>query len=199
MWVPKPKQMNYLPIVIALLLVRSVCGQPPLPLIKANSPKVAINDGGYLDKNAWSLSPRAKPDVYIAGRAKKSKRVTFYTDIDSISVNLKPGASFDFIILLNEKDSCYTRISSSKLVDSPLKQAPNGHDTIPFILTKDNAIHVKSILNNRDTLNLHFDLGSIDFRLTKTAVLGKTNLLANQPDALAGQTKPNFNRLATGF
>ncbi|WP_460926127.1 hypothetical protein [Spirosoma agri] len=36
-------------------------------------------------------------------------------------------------------------------------------------------------------------MGLIDFRLTKTAVLGKTNLLANQPDALAGKTKPDFN------
>ena len=191
----KTIKMNYLPFVITLLLINSVCGQSTLPLIKANSPNVAINDGGRLEKNAWSLSPRAKPDVYMADRAKKPKRVTFYTDIDSISVNLKPGTSFDFIILLNEKDSCYTRITSSKSVGSPLKQAQNGHDTIPFILTKYNAIHVKSIVNNRDTLNLHFDLGSMDFRLTKTAVLGKTKLLANQPDALAGKTKPDFNRL----
>jgi hypothetical protein len=187
--------MKYLPLIIALLLLHSACGQATLPLIKANSPHVAINDGGHLDKNAWSLSPRLKPDVYMADRAKKPKRVTFYTDTDSISVNLKPGTSFNFIILLNGKDSCYTRIVSSKSVGSPLKQAPNGHDTIPFTLTKDNAIHVKSILNSRDTLNLHFDVGSIDFRLTKTAVLGKTNLLANQPDALAGKMKPDFNRL----
>lgn len=187
--------MNYLSIVIALLLLNSACGQSTLPLIKANSPKIAINDGGHLEKNAWWLSPRAKPDVYLADRAKKPKRVTFYTDIDSISVNLKSGSSFDFIILLNGKDSCYTRISSSKSVGSPLKQAKSGHDTIPFTLTKHNAIHVKSIVNNRDTLNLHLDLGSMDFRLTKTAVLSKTNLLANQPDALAGKTKPDFNRL----
>lgn len=72
---------------------------------------------------------------------------------------------------------------------------PTNAQTIPFTLTKHNAIHVKSIVNNRDTLNLHFDLGSMDFRLTKTAVLGKTKLLANQPDALAGKTKPDFNRL----
>ena len=187
--------MNCLLFVIALLVINSVYGQSIIPLIKANSSNVAINDGGYLEKNAWSLSPRARPDVYMADRARKPKRVTFYTDIDSISVNLKPGASFDFIILLNGKDSCYTRIISSKSVGSPLKQAQNGHDTIPFILTKYNAIHVKSIVNNRDTLNLHFDLGSMDFRLTKSAVLGKTNLLANQPDALTGKTKPDFNRL----
>ena len=192
---PKFRQMNYLPFVITLLFVHSVCGQSTLPLIKANSPNVAINDGGHVEKNAWSLSPRARPDVYLADRAKKPKRVTFYTDIDSISVNLRPGASFNFIILLNEKDSCYTRITSSKSVGSPLKQAQNGHDTIPFILTKDNAIHVKGILNNRDTLNLHFDLGSMDFRLIKSAVVGETNLLANQPDALAGKTKPDFDRL----
>jgi hypothetical protein len=187
--------MNYHLLLIALLLVNPVFGQSTLPIIKANSPRVAINDGGYLDKDAWTLSPRAKPDVYTSDRAKKPKWVTFYTDIDSIRVRLKPGATVDFIILLNGKDSCYTRIVSSKSVSSPLKQVKTGHDTIPFTLTKHNAIHVKGIVNKRDTLNLHFDLGSMDFRLTKTAVVSKTKLLANQPDAVAGKTKPDFNRL----
>ena len=118
--------MNYFPLLIALLLVNPTNAQTKLRVIKASSPNVAINDGGYLDKNAWSLSPRAKPDIYTADRANKPKWVTFYTDIDSIRVKLKPGASVDFIILLNGKDSCYTRIVSSKSVGSPFKQSQNG-------------------------------------------------------------------------
>ena len=44
-------------------------GQKKLLVIKANSSKVAIKDGDYLDKNAWSLSPETKPDIYIDDRS----------------------------------------------------------------------------------------------------------------------------------
>lgn len=144
--------------------------QKKLPVIKANSKEVVINDAGYFDKNAWYLSPEAKPDIYVAARASKSKFVTFYTDIDSISVKLKPGSKFDFVILLNGKDSCYTRIVSSSSIKNSIQQSRGKIDTIPFKLTNYNAIHIKTIINNSDTLNMHFDVGTLGFRLTKNAL-----------------------------
>ncbi len=169
--------------------------QKKLPIVKATSFNVAINDGGYLDKNAWSLSPDVKPDVYIADRSMKPKWVTFYTDIDSIKVKVKSNTKFDFVILLNEKDSCFTQIESSKLVSKPPRSCKNVCDTIPFTLTAQNAIHLKAIVNNSDTLNMHLDFGTLDFRLTRGAILNKTKLLSNQPDALSGKAKPNYNKL----
>lgn len=169
--------------------------QKTLPIIKATAKNVAINDGGFLDKDAWTLSPEAKPDVYTADRSLKSKFVTFYTDIDSIRVKVKPGSKFDFIILLNGKDSCYTQIVSSISLKSPIRNQKSVGDTIPFTLTANNAIYTKAILNNTDTLNLHFDIGTLDFRLLKTAILNKTKLLSNQPDALSGKVKPNYNKI----
>ena len=144
-------------------------GQKKLPVIKANSSKVAIKDGSYLDKNAWSLSPETKPDIYTADRSSKPKWVVFYTDIDSIKVKVKPGTIFDFIILLNGKDTCYTRIVSSKAYENDAVKSETFPDTIPFILNNFDAIQVQSIVNNSDTLNLHFDLGTLDFRFTKPA------------------------------
>ncbi|RYF37317.1 MAG: hypothetical protein EOO38_26495, partial [Cytophagaceae bacterium] len=101
-----------------LCLLASVSGylaqaQAQLPLIRATSSHVAIRDGGYLNKNAWTLSPKARPDVYTADRTRKAKWVTFYTDLDSIRLRVKPGTRTDFIILLNGKDSCYTRLASA--------------------------------------------------------------------------------------
>jgi hypothetical protein len=182
-------------ILIAILTVQSVSGQIKLPIIKATSSKIAIKDGDYLDKNAWSLAPKVRPDVYKADRTRATKWITFYTDIDSIKVKVKPGSKFDFIVLLNGKDSCYTQIVSA----IPPKNKPQSniitHDTIPFILTKYNAIHVKSIINERDTLDLHFDVGSFDFHFTRDAILKKTKLLSTQPEAITGKVKPNFNNL----
>jgi hypothetical protein len=113
-----------------------------LPVIKATSKSVAINDGGYLDKNAWSLNPNIKLDVFTADRTRKTKWVTFYTDIDSIRVKVKPGTKYNFIVVLNGRDSFYTQIASAILPTSLLSNTIAKHDTIPFTLTAYNAIQV---------------------------------------------------------
>ncbi len=187
--------MKYIYFFIAFLFTQSVFAQSTLPVIKATSKRVTIKDGGYLDKNAWTISPEIKPDIFTADRTRKTKWVTFYTDIDSIKINVKPGTTYNFIVLLNGKDSCYTQIASAIAPENTLKPHHATHDTIPFTLTQFNAICVKSIINGTDTLNLHFDVGSFDFRFTKDAIFKKTKLLSNQPDALAGKTKPDYAHL----
>ncbi|MBL0355897.1 MAG: hypothetical protein IPP72_02980 [Chitinophagaceae bacterium] len=187
-------------ILIYFILATSISiAQNNLPVIMATSGKVAIRDGSFYDNNAWSLSPRTKPDIFICDRTRKTKWVVFYTDIDSIKVKVKPGTVFNFIILLNGKDSCYTQIRSAISGENKLTSNVNKSDTIHFTLTPYNAVHVKSILNERDTLNLHFDIGSFDFRLTKDAILKKTKLLSGQPDALTGKANPEFNNLEKVF
>ncbi|WP_154402429.1 hypothetical protein [Mucilaginibacter endophyticus] len=187
--------MKYIFLSACLLTVATVVNaQSKLPVIRATSKSVAINDGGFLDKNAWSLSPKTRPDIYTADRTRETKWVTFYTDIDSIRVKVKPGTRYDFIILLNGKDSCYTQVASAiPPVDKNQTSAKN--DTIPFKLTAYNAIAVKAVLNDTDTLNLHFDASSFDFHLTRDAIIKKTKLLPNQADVLAGKAKPNFNSM----
>ncbi len=187
--------MKYFLLLICLLPAGLVFGQSKLPVIKATSKKVAINDGGFSDKNAWSLSPKTRPDVYTADRARATKWVTFYTDIDSIRVKVKPGTRYNFVILLNGKDSCYTQIASAIPPPNEQQVNLNKNDTIPFKLTAYNAIAVKAVMNDTDTLNLHFDVSSFDFHLTRDAILNKTKLLPNQADVLAGKAKPNFNEL----
>jgi len=159
--------MRHIILFIPLLWAQSVFAQSKLPVIKATSKRVTINDGGFVDKNAWALSPKTRPDIFTADRTRKTKWVTFYTDIDSIRVKVRPGSRYDFIVLLNGKDSCYTRIASAIPPKGSLKGNIDKNDTIPFTLSSFNAIHVKSVINNTDTLNLHFDVGSFDFHLTK--------------------------------
>lgn len=186
--------MKYIFLSICLLVAGQAMGQSKLPVIKASSKHVSINDGGFLDKNAWSLSPQSRPDIYTADRTRATKWVTFYTDIDSIRVKVKPGTRFDFIILLNGKDSCFTRIASAIPPESKQKDIVKN-DTIPFKLTSFSAIAVKAVLNDTDTLNLDFDISSFNFHLTRDAIIKKTKLLPNQADVAAGKVKPNFNTM----
>ncbi len=167
--------MKYLCLLFLVLNLCSALAQKKLPIIQASSKSVSIKDDGYLDTSAWTLSPEAKPDIYMAHRSLKPKYVVFYTDIDSIQIKVRAGGIYDFIILYQGQDSCYTRIVSSKLQEIRAKKNDKKCDTIPFNLTQENAIHVKGLLNKQDTLNLYFDIGTIDVRLDK-ATLAKNKL-----------------------
>ena len=182
--------------VWAFILSAHFCvAQTHLPVIMATSKKVTIKDGGFIDKDAWTLSPENRPDVYTADRTRKTKWVTFYTDIDSIRVKVKPGTRYNFVILFNGKDSCYTQIASAIPPETSPHPQDTKSDTIPFTLTAYNAIKVKAIIDNSDTLAVHFDASSFSFHLTRDAILKKTNLLPVQPDAVAGNFTPDYNRL----
>lgn len=100
------KQTKLLALLFIILLVQTVAAQKKLPVIKANSENVDIMDDNQLIKNAWRIVPEEKLDVYTTS----AKKVTFYTDIDSISFKIDPKKQYDFIIVLNGKDSARTQI-----------------------------------------------------------------------------------------
>ncbi len=84
----------------------------PLPVIKAHSNTVNIRDGDCFIKGQWVIMPQNRPDTYRTVNSNETKIVAFYTDEDSIAFVVSPGDEFDFIILVNNKDSAYTRIST---------------------------------------------------------------------------------------
>jgi hypothetical protein len=94
---------------------------PQRPTIKANSKSVDIRNGNDFQKNAWTIVPDAKPDVYVTNN--KNQKVTFYTDVDSISFVVKPNDIIDFNILLNNKDTAWTQIKYEPTYLEKLKNA----------------------------------------------------------------------------
>lgn len=102
--------------VLIILFSQTIFAQQKQPTIKATSRKVDVKDGEIYQKAVWNLSPEANPDIYYPLEPISEKRITFYTDIDSISFNIVPGNIYGFIILLNNKDTCYTQISTIKPV-----------------------------------------------------------------------------------
>src|SRR5689334_17817803 len=92
-------------LLIFLLAIQPVLAQQNMPIIKATSKVVDIRDGDNFQKGNWNISPEVKPDVYYVERFKGHKQVSFLTDIDSISFDVEPGKTYNFIILLNNKDT----------------------------------------------------------------------------------------------
>ena len=102
------KQTKILTLLFAIFLGQTVLAQKKLPIIKANSTSVDIKDDNNLRKNAWTIVPEEKLDVYTTS----AKKVTFYTDIDSISFKIDPKKLYNFIILVNGKDPATTAVQT---------------------------------------------------------------------------------------
>ncbi|MBL0358294.1 MAG: hypothetical protein IPP72_16135 [Chitinophagaceae bacterium] len=157
--------MTRIQIFFALLFVAQIVfAQSQVPIIRANSKNVSVLDGEHYRKGYWFIMPEKKPDFYEVENPKKPHKVTFYTDLDTISFDIKFNETHDFIILLNGKDSCLTRVTTipAKVID--YRKACNDCittvDTIPFSLGLDNKTYIKAKINNNELTNFQFDLGT---------------------------------------
>jgi Aspartyl protease len=149
-------------IVATALVLASflVLAHAATPTLKSNSKTIDIRDGERLLKAAWTVDPAVALDVYDAVRTARSKKVTFISDIDSISFDVEPGRTYDFTILLNEKQACRTRIST---MTQSFKRGPgapaSGPVSIPISITR-GKLHLRGAINGSDMLNLIFDTGA---------------------------------------
>ena len=162
--------MKFLVTLLFISLCLNVVAQHTLPLIHASSKSAKIEEEGNSVSN-WGINPKIALDTYTTNKLRKKKTVVFKTDIDSITFHIKPGEKQDFIVLLNGKDSCLTRIQAREGKNyNALK--PQVNDSIPFFVNKFNTNLVNVVFNKTDTLTMNFDTGATEFSLT-TAVLGK--------------------------
>ncbi|MFD2584956.1 transglutaminase domain-containing protein [Pedobacter vanadiisoli] len=95
-------------LFLLLFPVTITFAQKKLKIVKATSTSVDIQDDNYpVRKNAWTVVPKEKLDVYTTS----AKKVTFYTDKESISFNVDPKiGEYDFIILVNGTDTARTQV-----------------------------------------------------------------------------------------
>jgi len=113
-------------IKITLIIIFSFVGQfiyaqKNIPIIKSTSKKVDIRDGKNFKKQWWTISPELNPDIYETNSL--GQKVTFITDKDSISVEIKKDTKFDFVILLNDSKKAYTQIAYKQTYLQKLQNA----------------------------------------------------------------------------
>jgi hypothetical protein len=123
-------------LLIALILFTvTAAAQDKLPIIKSNVSSIDIKDGEVLKKNGWTLTPEAKPDVYEAALINGyPHKVTFSTDVDSISFMVEEGKKYDFIIQWGDK-LCYQQIVGRRFVPAAVfdKKYQAAHKRKTFI------------------------------------------------------------------
>lgn len=129
-------------------------------VLKSNSNLIDIQDGNRLLRKIWAINPTLEIDAYDALKSDKPKKVTFISDIDSISFDVIPGKTYDFNILLNGKQLCATRIVSNpmglKRVGTNLKR---NSVVIPMVI-KNDKLHIKVKINGSQELNAIWDTGA---------------------------------------
>ena len=162
-------------LFFTILIISLTKGQVDLPILKTNSKVVSIKDGNRLRKDYWSISPEEELDIYVSDKTSKTKTVVFYSEIDTIKFSLKAKEHYDFVILLNGKDSCFTRLKSGipVLTKEDLAQPS---DTIPFKLTSSNNLAIQTILNGKDTLDLMFHSASTAVFITEEGMKKVTSI-----------------------
>lgn len=148
---------------IAMLEMKPANAQNKLPVIHSGIKSISIRDGRDLSKNTWNLNPESKPDVYFTQVPRGNRKITFITDKDSISFVTSFGKTYDFIVLLNGKDSCLTRISANyEGLISPASISTRQQlqrDTLPFFM-KNSRIYFRGKLNGKKDFVMMFDFGA---------------------------------------
>ncbi len=103
------KSFIYLIILLFAFEVKAQ-QEEKIPIIRSNTDRISYRVDKVMNKGAWTVSPKLKPDIYTANIKDKPVRVTFITDIDSITFKVKAGKSYPFIVLLKGRDSAFTEV-----------------------------------------------------------------------------------------
>lgn len=142
------------------LLPTTAWAEDPLPVLRAHASLVDIQDGDQLLKGLWTADPSLPLDIYNARRSSQGRKIAFHSDVDSISFDVQPGRTYDFIILLDGKGPCRTRISTLTQGFQRTGAVPaSGPVSIPISISR-GKLHLQGRFNDSGELDLLFDTGA---------------------------------------
>jgi len=151
-------QRSFIILTILILKVNLLSAQKTIRTITSGSDKAWISDGKNV-KMDWHLEPGAKPDIYYVNIPSQKSIIKFKTDQNQLTIRTQPGKKYDFLVLLNGKDSCHIRIASVLPPDLPeFSASPDYPVHIPFKLIN-SKIYFDGQVNGKSVL-IQLDLGA---------------------------------------
>jgi acetyl esterase len=128
---------TFLTVIAMAFMASAGYSQENVPVLKANFDYVTIRWDNTLIQNSWHVTPAEKLDIYPTS----AKRLIFYSDIDSIAFTVDPTVGqYNFIILLNGKDSAHTQVKYDAAAKMP--EHPNAIDVKRAIEGQVKALNV---------------------------------------------------------
>jgi len=160
------KQFFLLPLIISNFF----SAQKKIPVLHTENTHISIKEGESFYRNTWRISPDAKPDVFVTNPFVGTKKISFYSESDSLSFIVKPNKKYDFIVLQKGKEPAYTQIDTYQkekptlmpklILKSKKTDNKSQSDTLRFTLGKNSLIYLKGKVNNSDSLDFIFDTGA---------------------------------------
>lgn len=171
--------------------------QSNIPLITAANEKAVIQDGEQV-KLDWQLDPAAKPDIYYVNIPGKKSTVKFMTDKGALTFHTKPGKTYPFLVVLNQKDTCLVEIAAKLPPGIPqmhILSAQTEVISFPFEL-KGSKIYFQGQLNGK-TVNIQLDLGAGTSVVNKNSS-EKLGLTFSGHSTVSNTSGVNKERTSTG-
>jgi len=183
------KNLRVIVINISIvMLISCKKNSEPINILKTNTPSIGIIEGDYDAGIVWEIDPTLKPDIFSLHSFEKIKKITFYSDIDTISFLAKPNRYYDFKII-HKKDTALTRIDATfkneaslelPLTYKNLKRPNSKTDTIPFVIDKKRSgIILKVSFNNSEPLKFMFDTAANANVIVKEVADNKIHLMTD--------------------
>src|SRR5262249_53561079 len=98
-------------VILTLIASTSSAGaQDVLPVVRARTRVATITDGHHLKKDYWYVMPERKPDIYYVEVPLEPHRVTFNTDVESITFDVSYGSRHAFVVRLEDGTEAQTEI-----------------------------------------------------------------------------------------
>ncbi len=133
--------------------------QSPLPVLRGSSRTMRVLDGH--SRMEWWVDTSSQPDTYHMAFPLAGGTVTFISDLDTLTVSVKPGEQRDFMVQLTDGTRCLTRVSA--VPTYPRARVLRGDSlavqVIPFTM-RDNRVYVQGSINGSAPLQMQFDLGA---------------------------------------
>ncbi len=126
------------------------------PILKTNTDQLGMKKGEFYEDSSWFLDFSLRPDTYISNTI--GERITFYSDIDSISFVIEENKIFDFVVLY-KGDSAFTQVKYEPSKLSILKGAGAYNYEDDFLVPT--FIYQNASDENLQALRVGFKLDSI--------------------------------------
>ena len=155
-------------VLLALALAGPGPGRAPgaaartdsLPVLRARSERIDVRDGRRWLPGGWVADPALPLDTYLAEPASRPRRITFYSDLDSLTFEAEPGSQHDFTIRLADGRECRTRLSCLRTTGQATAGAAPGPVELPLAFTRNDKTYTLMSINGSRPLRMMFDAGA---------------------------------------
>ena len=107
---------SFLMVLLSFLSAISFCQSTykGYPLLKAKTVSANYRIGSDWYKDSWTISPQIQADSLMVQCHSNNETFAFYTDRDSISIELKPGKVHQFYVSVNDTAYALTVVKGIK-------------------------------------------------------------------------------------